>query len=204
MFKIQKGKEVAAMYGNNYPNDYENRNAVDSTAREVKAEGGNFSGQSSSVYQEGSGYQGQNEYEGIGNTENGSAGNSGNRYEKTENIYGNGGSTYRNESTYNSAGKMYGSGGNGYGISYTGSQKPPKKEKKSGGSYWKKALAAVSFGLLFGGFAGLGFYGIDAITNPGNSDGKTEAVAEAAEEMAQSAKETVGDGDGVSDDGVIN
>ena len=194
------------MYGNNYPNDYENRNAVDSTAKEVKVESGNFSGQSSSVYQEGSGYQGQNEYGGIRNTENGSAGNSGDRYGstgntygKTENIYGNGGSTYRNESTYNSAGKMYGSGGNGYGISYTGSQKPPKKEKKSGGSYWKKALAAVSFGLLFGGFAGLGFYGIDSITNPGNSDGKTEAVAEAAEEMAQSAKETVGDIAGAAD-----
>ena len=50
MFKIKERKEVVAMYGNNYPNDYENRNVVDSTARDVKPETGNFSGQSAPVH----------------------------------------------------------------------------------------------------------------------------------------------------------
>ncbi len=41
------------MYGNNYPNDYENKNIIDGTAREVKPESGNFSGQNASGYQDG-------------------------------------------------------------------------------------------------------------------------------------------------------
>lgn len=65
------------MYGNNYPNDYENRNVVDGTAKEVKSEGGNFSGQSAPVYQDGSyssggGYQSYNYYGSGGNGNGGS------------------------------------------------------------------------------------------------------------------------------------
>ena len=32
------------MYGNNYPNDYDGRNAADNTMREANAENGRFSG----------------------------------------------------------------------------------------------------------------------------------------------------------------
>ena len=88
---------------------------------------------------------------------------------------------------------MYGNGGNGYNGSYPGSSKPPKKEKKKGGSYWKKALAAISFGLLFGVFAGLGLYGVDMATGSRNKDGKADAVTDASGEAAKGVKETVDD-----------
>ena len=38
------------MYDNHYPNDYDNKNVIDSTAKEVKPENGNFSGQSAGNY----------------------------------------------------------------------------------------------------------------------------------------------------------
>ncbi|GFH89967.1 serine protease Do-like HtrA [Lachnospiraceae bacterium] len=182
------------MYGNNYPNDYENRNVVDSTAREVKPETGNFSGQSAPVHQGGS--DGERSYGSGGNSGSTYAGTS--SYGSTGNTYGSG-SVYNSESThsstgaYSSVGNMYGNGGNGYNGSYPGSSKPPKKEKKKGGSYWKKALAAISFGLLFGVFAGLGLYGVDMATGSRNKDGKADAVTDAAGEAAKGVKETVDD-----------
>ena len=53
-----------------------------------------------------------------------------------------------------------------YGGAYAGSyaQAEQKKEKKAKrqGSYFKKALAAVSLGLFFGLFAGLGLYIVES------------------------------------------
>ncbi len=152
------------MYGNNYPNDYENKNIIDGTAREVKPESGNFSGQNASGYQDG----------GRSNTygENGSTG---------QNMYGS--YQYQNGGSARSAegdGTGYGYGGNGYGStgsynnSYMPERKPPEKEKKRKGSYWKKALAAVSFGLFFGVCAGIGFYAVESATEWGKESSKTE------------------------------
>ena len=101
------------MYGNHYPNDYENKNIIDGTAREVKPESGNFSGQNASGYQDG----------GRSNTygENGNTG---------QNMYGsyqyqNGGSTRSAEGD----GTGYGYGGNGYGStgSYSNGYMPERK-----------------------------------------------------------------------------
>ncbi len=60
------------MYGNNYPNDYDNKNVVDGTAREVSTESGHFSGQN---------VPGYNAYDASGRQERdggiGAAGNAG-------------------------------------------------------------------------------------------------------------------------------
>lgn len=143
------------MYGNNYPNDYENKNIIDSTAREEKPETGNFSGQ--------------------------------------QGAYG-----YYSWNTADAASENYGERSNGYnnyGGGYSMNQKPSKKEKKNkgGGSYWKKALAAVSLGLFFGAFAAIGFYAVGSAAGHLENSGKAEAidtVHESAGEIAQAAKET--------------
>ncbi len=159
------------MYGNNYPNDYDNKNIIDATAREVKPEGGNFSGQSISGYQEG-------RYAGAGADHESTAGS----------VYG----SYRYDGSQNS----YGSSGNNYtgmyGQDYTSGKKPPKKEKK--GSYWKKALVMVSLGLLFGAFAGIGFYAVESASRWGNNGSKAE-IADTAKEVAD---EAAGDADGIA------
>ena len=56
--------------------------------------------------------------------------------------------------------------GNTYPNDYSHmNQKKPKEKKTNGGSgYFKKALAAVSLGLLFGLFAGLGLFVVETVT----------------------------------------
>lgn len=69
-----------------------------------------------------------------------------------------------------------------YGGAYTGSYVQPEKKKekkaKRQGGYLKKALAAVSLGLFFGLFAGLGLYIVDSVT--GMTDRKPAAVSESS------------------------
>lgn len=177
------------MYGNNYPNDYENKNIIDSTAREVQPGGGNFSGQSAPNYQDGIRSDASAGHDGTGG-----------------NMYGSYyyGSASQNKSYENSGnnGGMYGS--TGTYSSYTAEKKPPKKEKKGKGSYWKKALAAVSFGLFFGVFAGIGFSAVESAADWGNGRRQTEAAdmtSEAAGEIAQEANETAGDMNGIAENG---
>ncbi len=170
------------MYGNNYPNDYDNKNIIDATAREVKPEGGNFSGQSVSGCQEG----------GHGGTDGGSM---------KGNVYG----SYRYDDSqsrfYGSGRNSYGGNENGYGNTGTYGQddtagkKPPKKEKKGGGGYWKKALVMVSLGLLFGVFAGIGFYAVESASGWAGNGGKeeiAEAAKETVDEAAEDGKEAAG------------
>ena len=78
--------------------------------------------------------------------------------------------------------------GNAYSNGYSVNQKPPKKEKKRKGGYWRKALAAVSFGLLFGVFAALGFYAVGSTTGVINQ--KADVLPGAAGEEAQEEKGT--------------
>lgn len=131
------------MYGNNYPNDYENPNVIDSTAKEVKSESGNFSGQNTGNYYTGSNY----------------TGNSSSGYH-----YGNYNGSYQTGNSYN--GNSYSSVG-GSSNAYSASQgNGNKKEKKAknGNGYFKKALVAVSLGLFFGACAGIGFYAVETAT----------------------------------------
>ena len=78
--------------------------------------------------------------------------------------------------------------GNTYPNDYSHmNQKKPKEKKTHGGGYFKKALAAVSLGLLFGLFAGLGLFIVETVT--GTSD---SADAQAVESTADpQVKETL-------------
>ncbi len=102
---------------------------------------------------------------------------------------------YRN---YQSAGSYQ------YGSAYPGGyvqagQKKEKRAKRHSG-YWKKALAAVSLGLFFGLFAGLGLYIVEAAS--GMTDRNSAAVSEEAEKAPLLEKaEASAAGKGVSEAG---
>lgn len=152
------------MYENNYPNDYNtnkdvytDRNVIDGTAKEVKAEHSNISGQNTTGY----------------NNANASAHGSSYQYGGNAN-----GSTISNYGTGYYSGSSY-NPGNGAG-------KPPKKEKKakSGGGYFKKVLVAVSLGLFFGICAGLGFFAVDTATgflNPRETETASDSIKQTDE-----------------------
>lgn len=80
-----------------------------------------------------------------------------------------------------------------YSGGYSTGSKPPKKEKKNKGSYWRRALAAVSFGVLFGVFAALGFYAVGSATGMGNSREAEKLTQNAAQSAAQSAPQNAGE-----------
>lgn len=89
--------------------------------------------------------------------------------------------------------------GNTYPNDYSHmNQKKPKEKKTHGGSgYFKKALAAVSLGLLFGLFAGLGLFVVETVT--GTSD---SADAQAIEGTAEpQVKETLAEAETSGQDG---
>lgn len=206
------------MYGNNYPNDYDGRNAADNTMREANAENGRFSGPNTSGY--GSGSDGSRMESSAGNT--GNAGNT--REAGTEGTgnyhYGSYGGSYQtgpqltgSQLTGGQSGSQTGNGygagtGNHYGTGYGNgnnyqmntASKVQKKEKKAKGGtgFWKKALAAVSLGLFFGVCAGLGFFAVESVTGALNDrSGRQEAevqqegsAAETAKGIAGSIKET--------------
>ncbi|MCM1416082.1 MAG: S1C family serine protease, partial [bacterium] len=174
---------------NNYPNDYTNHTGSGANDPQIGSEsvqGGNAyspyqntqsTGQSyTSRGTEQSAYGAQSSY-GSRNAEQNSYGSlSG---------YDSRGAEQRSYSSYNSRSAAQGSSagtyhyGNVYPNSYAQTvQKPEKKKKaKTGGGYFKKALAAVSLGLFFGVFAGLGLYAVDYAT--GILGGKDEKAAEA-------------------------
>ncbi len=175
------------MYGNHYPNDdtfgqkYDNKNIVDGTAREAAA--GNFSGQGSPEYSSySSGGQDASANQGSGGNENYGS------YKIGQNTYGSGSSTYENERN------MYGNSGNSYNNGYLMKRKPPENEKKAKGakgSYLRKALAAVSFGVLFGVFAAFGFYAVGtAMGMNGDGSRKEDVVSDASGEAIPEEKGT--------------
>lgn len=103
---------------------------------------------------------------------------------------------------YGSGNVYQGSAGNyHYGNAYPGSyaqvqqkQEKKKKEKKQGGGYFKKVLVAVSLGLFFGLFAGLGLYIVESASGMLDRDnitisevpnsGETKTALTAAEKTA--------------------
>ncbi len=161
---------------NNYPNDYSNHTG--------SAQNGLQTGGESE--QRGIAYR---SYQNTGSQTGGST-------------YGTnaGQNPYANSGTYqgNSGAYQGNAGSYHYGSTYPNSyaQMEQKKEKKpkvkkQGGGYFKKALVAVSLGLFFGLFAGLGLYAVEAITGMTNKESaapkETEVspVAEAADTGTQ-------------------
>ena len=168
------------MYDNNYPNDYSNQTT--SGSNEPQADG--ETERNGSVY---------NPYRNVQNTDYqdriGSYGrDAGQRiYGAQDTVQGN----YGSQNTYSTGAGNY-HYGNVYPNSYNQTvQKPEKKakEKKRGG-YFKKVLAAVSLGLFFGVFAGLGLYVVEYTTGliGGHSDKAVEAEAPAESKAASHAE----------------
>ncbi len=164
---------------NNYPNDYTNHTGSEQTGLQTGSEseqrGIGYRSYQNTGHQTGSSYgpgAGQNAY-GSG------AGQS---------AYGNGAYQANGTSYQGNTGSYH--YGNAYPNGYAQmEQKKEKKrrEKKQGGGYFKKALVAVSLGLFFGLFAGIGLYAVDAVT--GMSD-KDKTVLEETENSPVAEAET--------------
>lgn len=154
------------MYDNNYPNDYANNNKDSEQSGSLQ---GTSYGQSGIDYR---------------------------YYQNTGNQTGNG---YGQNTSQNSYGSYQGSTGSyQYGNGYpNGSymhmeQKKEKKhkERKSGG-FFRKALAAVSLGLFFGVFAGLGLYIVETASGMMNRDELVSAEASGDSAAAEASEESV-------------
>lgn len=61
--------------------------------------------------------------------------------------------------------------------------KKDKKEKKAGGGFFKKALVSVSLGVLFGVFAGAGFFAVQKITGAGKNENRL-AISDSVDSVA--------------------
>ena len=87
--------------------------------------------------------------------------------------------------SYTNAGSTGNNNANRYTqYQFSGAPRQPQNEKKdkNGGGFWKKAVAAVALGLIFGGCAGVGLFAVNAITgaNAPKEEAKVEAPAAAA------------------------
>lgn len=141
---------------NNYPNDYSNHTGSEQTGLQTGNE----------TEQRGIGYR---SYQNAGSQTGGVYGTG-----TGQNAYG----ANAGQSAYGNSGAYQGSAGNyHYGNTYPNGyaqmeQKKEKKhrEKKQGSGYLKKALVAVSLGLFFGLFAGIGLYAVDAVTGMTGKD----------------------------------
>ncbi len=156
------------MYDNNYPNDYSNHTSSEQTGLQT----GNES------EQRGIGYR---SYQSTGNQAGGVYGQA-----SGQNLYG-GSAQQGSGSAYQGSGSYQGNGSYHYGSAYPNgyAQAEQKKEKKlkvkkQGSGYFKKALVAVTLGLFFGLFAGLGLYAVEAVTGMVNQEGSEEENTENA------------------------
>lgn len=156
------------MYENQYPNEYTNQN--ENKQQPAGIEYRNYQ----------NGYQGQSSYQSY--QQNSTAGQG----TAQQNPYGQGG-------TYQTSGGSY-QYGSTYSNDYTRmdrkkDKKVREKKQRSGGGYFKKALVAISLGLFFGIFAGLGLYIVDAAS--GMSAKADKAVTIGQKEVESAAKEAV-------------
>ncbi len=163
---------------NNYPNDYSNHTGSEQTGLQT----GNES------EQRGIGYR---SYQNTGSQTSGTYGQG-----AGQNLYGNGGVYSGNGGSYQTSGTSYQTNagsyhyGNAYPNSYAQMEKKKEKkhrEKKPGGGYGKKALVAVSLGLFFGLFAGIGLYAVEAVTGMTNKD---TAVLEETQDSSMAKTDT--------------
>lgn len=169
------------MYDNNYPNEYSNHTGSEQTGLQTGSES----------EQRGIGYR---SYQNTGNQTGGGTYGQG----AGQNVYGSSGAYAGNSGSYQANGTSYqGSAGNyHYGNTYPNGyaqmeQKKEKKhrEKRQGSGYFKKALVAVSLGLFFGLFAGIGLYAVDAVTGMTKKDGAALEKTESAP-MAEAETDT--------------
>ena len=151
---------------NNYPNDYSNHTGSEQTGLQTGNE----------TEQRGIGYR---SYQNAGSQTGGVYGTG-----TGQNAYG----ANAGQSAYGNSGAYQGSAGNyHYGNTYPNGyaqmeQKKEKKhrEKKQGSGYLKKALVAVSLGLFFGLFAGIGLYAVDVVTGMTGKDSAALTETESA------------------------
>lgn len=161
------------MYDNNYPNGYSNHTGNQTGGAYGQNPYGQSEGQSSYRQSEGQTSYGQN----AGQTS-----------------YGQGAG--RNH--YENAGDYRASAGNyHYGSAYpntyaqAGQKKERKAREKKPAGYLRKALVAVSLGLFFGLFAGLGLYIVEAAS--GMLDKDPVEISESADGTNLAQTETAGD-----------
>lgn len=189
------------MYGNNYPNDYDDKHVIDSTARETRPAlheeqtgryTGRESGYGSSMY--GGKETGSNTYGSTGSSNTyGSAG-----------TYGSSGfsrGTERKSGWGSTSVDQYGytAGSRTVGDSFDGNGGSSQKKRRIGG-FFKKAAVSVVLGLFFGACAGAGFYAVEMATGGSGQEAaavppvhteKTAVPELAAAESAPRAVETV-------------
>lgn len=136
------------MYDNQYPNEYTNQN--ENKQQPAGIEYRNYQNGYQGGYQA---YQ-QNQAGQGGAQQNTTGQGTGNPYHQGGTYQTNGGS-YQYGSTYP----------NDYArMDHKKDKKTREKKPHAGGGYFKKALVAVSLGLFFGIFAGLGLYIVDAVS----------------------------------------
>jgi serine protease Do len=173
---------------NNYPNDYSNH-----SQNTQSTQGTQSTQNTQNPYQAQDSYQSQPQssyYNGTqgaysGQTQSSYSGQAGGAYSgQTQNSY-NGYSGYQSQSHTGSY--QYGST---YPNDYTQASKKKKKEKKPHTSkgYFRKAVLAVSLGLFFGLFAGLGLYIVENAT--GMLDRNETTVAAITESASETVTET--------------
>ncbi len=151
---------------NNYPNDYSNHTGSEQTGLQTGNE----------TEQRGIGYRSyQNAGSQTGGVYGAGTGQSAYGANAGQSAYGNSGAYQGNAGSYH-YGSTY---PNGYAQM---EQKKEKKhrEKKQGSGYLKKALVAVSLGLFFGLFAGIGLYAVDAVTGMTGKDSAALTETESA------------------------
>ena len=151
---------------NNYPNDYSNHTGSEQTGLQTGNE----------TEQRGIGYRSyQNAGSQTGGVYGAGTGQSAYGANAGQSAYGNSGAYQGNAGSYH-YGSTY---PNGYAQM---EQKKEKKhrEKKQGSGYFKKALVAVSLGLFFGLFAGIGLYAVDAVTGMTGKDSAALTETESA------------------------
>ncbi len=151
---------------NNYPNDYSNHTGSEQTGLQIGNE----------TEQRGIGYRSyQNAGSQTGGVYGAGTGQSAYGANAGQSAYGNSGAYQGNAGSYH-YGSTY---PNGYAQM---EQKKEKKhrEKKQGSGYLKKALVAVSLGLFFGLFAGIGLYAVDAVTGMTGKDSAALTETESA------------------------
>ncbi len=156
------------MYDNNYPNDYGNHTGSGQNDLPANTE----SDRNGSAYGSYRNAQDTARQDGVGaydsrSTAQGSYGGQ----SMAQGSYG-GQNAYRSSTGSYHYGNVY---PNGYAQTLQKPEKKKKERKHSG--YFKKMLAAVSLGLFFGVFAGLGLYVIEYTT--GMLGGRSEKTAEA-------------------------
>lgn len=155
------------MYDNQYPNDYTNQN--ENKPQPAGIEYRNYQNSYQGSY---NAYQ-QNQ---AGTQQNTASQGTGNPYHQGSTYQTNGGS-YQYGSTYS----------NDYArMDHKKDKKSREKKAHTGGGYFKKALVAVSLGLFFGIFAGLGLYIVDNVSG-------MSAKADKSVTIEQSKAATVGE-----------